>query len=382
MRIFSFASRQFTDRFCGGGRGVNFRLCAANEKYNCFDDIYFIFNDGFYHNNTLEHFLLSENGVELSVDSFWGECANTMEMSSEDIYIFHDVEGFVRIKEMLPFIEKTMIVYHQQGGMYYEFVAMGNDEDPEVEKFFNEIMQYAFSNVTVPVFPSRGAYQALLDTAPVSDSFRGKEIEVLYNGCSISISNDSKDDYVNNLINILKSFNGYKYITTATLNDAKGVDRLPAFFKKLKEKGHSFLWIIVGNGKLSPVIEKELKDLEGYAVWIPDHIDNQDLMRINSQMDFYILFHRFSIFDFATVEAMHSGVIPILNKVGGNLEMITDDNGLLLEDISDVDSLLEYINHHSLNELKEKNKRIAGEKFSEKAFIEGYKKLIDSKFTN
>ena len=309
------------------GKEISNKKYLYNEKYKTFEDIYFVFNDGYYHNDTSDVFELSSVGLMLNQDGFYKEIAKSLEMSSDDVYIFHYVEGYVILKNYVPNMHKTICVYHQQGGLYYESLAMGNPEDKEVEQFFNDLMALTFNEVSILAFPSKGAIEACKATTPGIEAIMDKkDIRVLYNGCSVNVNDASKDQYINDLVTILDGYKGYKFITTATLNEAKGVERLPAFFTQLRDKNINFLWVLIGNGVKGEEIARLIGDLQGYVIWIPDHIDNADVMRLNRVCDFYILAHRFSIFDFATVEAMHLETIPILTDVGGNKEMIVDNN--------------------------------------------------------
>ena len=95
------------------------------------------------------------------------------------------------------------------------------------------------------------------------------------------------------------------------------------------------------------------------------------------------MMHRWSIFDLSTLEAMGMGNVPILSNVGGNPEVVIDNNGLLIDE-KNKNSILEYVNdtYLNINILKNKNKEIQMAHFSMKQMLHSYKKLIDECIRN
>ena len=174
------------------------------------------------------------------------------------------------------------------------------------------------------------------------------------------------------------TFKGNTFITVATLNEAKGVERLPAFFREYGKYVDDYFWIVIGNGAKADELSQGLADLDGHVLRFNVNIDNADIIRLYDKMDFYILAHRYSIFDYATIEAMHMGCIPVLTPVGGNLEMITEDNGYFLDDSLNAENFVKWVKLQDIAKLKELNHRIAGKKFSEYSMLKAYKELLKS----
>ena len=125
-------------------------------------------------------------------------------------------------------------------------------------------------------------------------------------------------------------------------------------------------------------VEKNIKDynIEENVIWKKGNVMHSELMQVFSVTDFYILFHKYSIFDLSTLEAMHYGNIPVLTPVGGNKEMIFENSGLFVSDFGNVESFISYINNNSLEELHDLNRKIKRENFDEKAFLTRYVDLI------
>ena len=77
---------------------------------------------------------------------------------------------------------------------------------------------------------------------------------------------------------------------------------------------------------------------------------------------------------------MAYGNIPILSCVGGNKEVIVNDNGCFVTDFADVSELHDLLSRNTVSELKNRNRQLQLERFSEKAFLEYYYKMIEEKF--
>ena len=150
------------------------------------------------------------------------------------------------------------------------------------------------------------------------------------------------------------------------------VERLPIFFKEYGKCVEDYFWIVIGDGAKREELSRGLEDLIGHVLWLDVPIDNQDVLRLYNESDYYILAHRFSIFDYATIEAMHMGCVPILTPVGGNLEMITEENGYFLDDTLSGKKFAKWVEGNNIEELKEKNRRIAEEHFSEYSMLKAY----------
>ena len=82
-------------------------------------------------------------------------------------------------------------------------------------------------------------------------------------------------------------------------------------------------WILCGSkGEARQKILDEVKKygLEDGFIHIDFKMPQAELSFFYGLADYYIMHHRISIFDLATLEAMSFGLIPVLSPVGGNLE--------------------------------------------------------------
>ncbi len=362
---------------CGGAGGVSYRLMKANEKYGLFEDTVFIFSDKCISSSKGEVAVASKPaGQQLAeLEGYYRQLDQALGFCEDDCFVFHDLESFCAMKQCLPWIAKTLVVYHQQGSIYSESVFQGYGEDEAYERFCFDLTRFAVEGSGLFGFPSHGAKQALIDTLPQIESFLEKKQEViLYNGCSPVLSKET--GVLDDLIAMLDTVRGDIFVTVATLNEAKGVERLPAFFREYAKYVEDYFWIVIGDGAKRDDLAKGLQDLEGHVLWIAKKLDNSDIIRLYDRADYYILAHRYSIFDYATIESMHMGCIPVLSRVGGNMEMITDGNGYFLDDTLDAKEFVRWKRQADVPKLKEQNRKISRERFSEYSMLKAYHDLI------
>ena len=382
MRIFCFAEGNYEKKLCGGGKGVAYRLLLANKKYCRIDNMYFVFGDAMI---TPEEEIVSRPKDGNSSDGikglmlFYDFLDDRVAFSSEDVYIFHDLPCFYAMKKTVAYIDHTAVVYHGQGSLFHEAEAYKLNPDEDYRNRCNLLTEYVLSNAQLICFPSQGAKEAFIAT---SDDSVNKLLEncpgkILYNGCSPHVMHD--DPLNSELLELIdrKKGAGKVFVTVATLNEAKGVERLPVFFEDYG-KTHEYLWIVVGDGGKRTEFSEEIKAISENVIWVQKPLPNDVILRIYEKADYYILTHRISIFDYATIEAMHCGLVPVLTPVGGNIEMIRDDNGFFIDgDIGDSAKFAVWEEEQDLNILKKKNIEIAQRYFSEKSMLEEYKELAE-----
>lgn len=91
--------------------------------------------------------------------------------------------------------------------------------------------------------------------------------------------------------------------------------------------------------------------------------------------DVYIMFHRISVFDLATLEAMNDSKCIILSDVGGNKEFNLNDNIIFYK--GSVSKTADFFIESNLEELKLANTLVYHQHFSNENFIKSYRKVID-----
>lgn len=385
----------------GGGHGIEYRLYRTNERENLLNDVYFVFLDRVIKKgDPIGEFAIKKNtskspsklkkiinrikpgflrAIKIQNDynkvcSYIKTLDKEYHFNEDDIYVFHDVKIAYAFSKLFKF-KKTALVFHMQGSVYNEWKAFSGISSSAVQKVLNNVFIESCKNMKYLCFPSRGAMESLVESAPELKSEIGKlNIKVLYNGV------DCPDIEAVELPEKVKSMDcadGYKFITVAALNSAKAVERIPQYLGMLKKSEKKFTWILVGNGIMAPQVEKEIKkyNISDNTIWMKSFVSHDQVLKMMSKSDFYILFHKQSIFDLSTLEAMHYGCIPVLTPVGGNNEMIIDNNGFFVTDFLDVKELNIAIDNGLILKLKEKNRIIQSEMFDERAMLNRYVNL-------
>ncbi len=381
-RVFFFADGEYTGRLGGGGRGIIYRLYEAASRYGLLDDSYYIFSDTCLFSRSDESLSFEkkeagEDGIKGLMD-FYLFLDQSLKFTSDDVYIFHDLTCFYAMKNTISWIDRTAVVYHGQGSLYHEAEIYGLNPDQKYREKCDQLTKYVLSYAQRICFPSEGARAAFIETS--SDEIRQLmeicEGSILYNGCSPKLSPEVGEIELYREIRS-KHKGGRIFVSVATLNEAKGVHRLPAFFREYGKR-RDYLWIIVGDGAMADRLKDEMEDIREHVVWIRNSLSNDQILRLYDMADYYIMAHNISIFDFATIEALHMGVVPVLTSVGGNLEMVSWENGYLLDgDLGNLAGFWTWEEGSDLEELKKKNIEIAQQYFSERSMVASYVELIE-----
>lgn len=387
----------------GGGTGVNYKLFLANSEYHLIENCYHVFSDiviepGMKNVNyeklkpnarqnsslrrVLSHFGLAwvckHYNYRRRIRAYFEKLDSKYKFSENDVYIFHDIESANEFIRIFPF-QNTMLVYHQQGSLYNEWKSFNSYELGLFQRYLNRYSVEAYNSVEVLGFPSFGAKESLLESeTDLKKSLREREIAVLYNGFTRAndyLKNYSKD--LDSIIAELQNFDGIVFCTVSALNEAKGVERIPQYLAQIKRQ-HSLKWVIVGNGIKAEELQSEIakNGLSENTIWQKAPLPHDEILRIFSLTDFYIMFHRFSIFDYSTIEAMAYGNIPILTPVGGNKEVVFDNNGLFVEEFNNSDGFENFLSSIDIPSIKRRNQEIQETRFSNFAFLKRYSDLI------
>lgn len=384
----------------GGSGGVNYKLLVANEKYNVIDGLYHYFKPSTPNievvnkNKKSKYLFLRQYSVidiiikkrQLNSAIEWiKKLSKTNDFKKDDVFVFHDFEAAYAFTKNYPNYNNTIFIYHQQGSLYDEWSASFNIQVKNFKRYLDRSLVNVISKVKMMGFPSEGARKVLKNSSEdLFSVLQGKEYRILYNGVDIA----ENIEPTSNIIDYVKRIEfsvGPRFITVSSLNHAKAVERIPEYLLSVKLKYPKFVWVIIGNGIKKDDLKSNIDKygLKDNVIWIDFPIPNTDVLAIFSNTDYYIMMHRWSIFDLSTLEAMGMGNVPILSNVGGNPEVVIDNNGLLIDE-KNKNSILEYVNdtYLNINILKNKNKEIQMAHFSMKQMLHSYKKLIDECIRN
>lgn len=388
----------------GGGSGVNYKLYQANARYRLLDHCYHIFSDRVITPQTgqvsvasmVPKAKASKKGASAlasrvgaawitkhkkyrsRIQAYFRELDRQYGFTDGDVYLFQDVESACEFTALFGF-SRTALIYHQQGSLYNEWRAFHSFHLPLYRQYLNRYAAQGFGRVAVLAFPSMGAKESLIGSEPYfKKALEDRPITVLYNGFT-GPDQVQGSETIAALCERLNRFQGLKFATVSALNEAKGVERIPQYLAQVA-KNHPLLWVVVGSGVKSDALARNIDKygISEQVIWIKDPMRHDDILKLFSLTDAYILFHRYSIFDYSTIEAMSYGNIPVLTPVGGNLEVLTAENGVAVADPSDASDLEAFLASAPLAELKERNRKLQASRFSDEAFLDGYRRLVQS----
>lgn len=399
-RIF-FLSSHMCEGESGGGHGVIYRLYQANQVYKILPNntVYVFMNCVAEDSRGEDQFLIQReatlksplrvaltkyipNFIRISnqkrrydrIGAYLEELNKQYTFCESDVFICHDFRIAYVFLNRFPGL-KCAYVHHMQGSVYFEWHSETGLNSKPMKKLYDAIFCDICKKADMICFPSQGTEESIINSEPeMQNVVENTKRRYLYNGVSCPVIEDIKP-----WVDEISKLEGYKFVTIANLNAAKAVERIPEYLYHLRQNGVRFTWVLVGNGVQAAAVAEKIDEyqLKDNIIWKKERVEHLELMQLLSISDFYILFHRFSIFDLSTLEAMHYGNIPILTPVGGNKEMIIDDNGLLVSDFSDVGSFLEMLQSGNMKTMREKNMYIQKSMFDDRAFLQRYADLCD-----
>lgn len=281
--------------------------------------------------------------------------------------------------------KKYVLVYHQQGSLINESICAGSELSEKECSILNQIEQVVMENAQTVYFPSNGAKDSYINTCQI-DCSKINFGEPLYNTVL--------DKPVLPDLNLIATQFGLDredrenvevFLSVGDYNSNKGHDRIPALLNEYVRKTRKkVIWISAGDKTGSGIFEElegSRKDWMFDSVLIGKRIPRDQILALMEVCDFYIMLHRNSIFDLATLEAMRAGLVPVLSKVGGNLEFNKENNAVLV-DMDDFDGAVEAICDVDLAAAKPKNIEVFNKYFSVKLFTEAYKNMITAEMDN
>lgn len=401
-RVFFLASHKCTGA-SGGGHGVVYRLYLADKKYQLFKkEVIYVFGDRVIRGHEeLGSYLEQKDAPKQStfrvrikkyipsilriikmekmyksLDEYLSILGQEFCFTDEDVFICHDfriAKAFIRKFQF----EKCAFVFHMQGSIYYEWHAETGIESKIMRKYYNDTFSEICGRIKYLCFPSKGTEESLLDSEPsATRDVKKLEKKYLYNGVNCP---DVDPGSLVRWVKEIRDIPCIKLVTVSNLNAAKAVERIPEYLDAIKKAGISFKWILVGNGVKAMEVERQVEkyELVNDLIWKRNGVPHDELMQLFSVTDFYILLHKYSVFDLSTLEAMHYGNIPILTPVGGNKEVIIDGNGLFVSEFKNADSFIELVRNGELESLKAKNAEIQNSEFDDIAFLHRYVELCE-----
>lgn len=290
---------------------------------------------------------------------------------SRNTYFFtHDItSGW--ILAMLG--RRYSLVFHSQGPMVEEMQNLGIRNSKIKAAFLKYRERSAFVHANTLHFPSIGA----ADMYFVSKYASCKRDEVNLRKPLYNIILQTKVQRPDGF-QLSKEDNTLTFFSLGTLTVAKGQDQSVEFLAEfLKYYNYPVRYIFVGKGPMKNHLLKRLEEIKTAFVNFKYHyfdaLPHDVVMYIHNISDVYLMMHRISIFDFATLEAMSQSSAVVLSRVGGNPEFNYNGNVIFAENAqNDMASFAK----QNFDSLKKQNKEVFDKYFSKEAFRCQYENFV------
>lgn len=289
----------------------------------------------------------------------------------DSVYITHD---YTTAFGLALTGRKFVYVSHLQGPRVEEKLNYGEQFTKLDRRIISFCERYVFRKAMYVCFPSVGARKYYFSSKYRSLSQHEAKIgPVLYN----TIYSHPDPQPVEGMAEDKESLT---FISIGALTPAKGIDQLPEFIEEyLNTYSGKVRWIVVGDGLLKSKLRENFKFLtdkfDRLSINLIESCPYPQIQYLIRISDVYIMFHRISIFDLATLEAMKNGKCVILSNIGGNPEFNRSQN-IILHD-GNIKETANNLLTANIDDLKSRNKEVYENHFSNAAFIESYHRVID-----
>ena len=285
-------------------------------------------------------------------------------------FIAHDIESAY----ILSLLKRNYsLVYHNQGPIIQEQINFGNHLSQKNLKYWKKIERAAFTKAKTLHFPSMGALNLYFENSYATCKKNECRLgSILYNTIRnhpFYFSSQFKTDS-----------NTITFFSCGALTKAKGQDRVIDFLEVLaKSTQKNICYILVGKGPLRDMILSKLTRLsnvyKNFNFIYHAELDHKEIMATHQFADIYIMFHRISIFDFSTLEAMQSKTALFLSPIGGNIEFNKESNVVFID--SDYEKAAENFHMLNISLLKQQNYQVFNKYFSIQEFVKNYIFMIE-----
>ena len=275
--------------------------------------------------------------------------------------------------------KKYSLIYHNQGPILEENHNFKTILTPRQKKRLLTVEKYAFKNAKSVHFPSKGAEDMFFNSP-----FRS--IDKKNVNCGMVLPNtilECESCFEYPIVEGIKPEpQKLTLLSVGTLTEAKGQDQVLDFLDIFLEiYQESVRYIVVGQGPLKENIVKKGQQLEEqYSnfqfIYIP-RLNHTDILKLNFISDVYIMLHRLSIFDLATLEAMSQSSEIVLSDVGGNIDFNVENNVILVSPVNYMAAAIKLANSN-VKELKALNYKVFSNYFSPNNFKLYYEKLLNN----
>jgi glycosyltransferase involved in cell wall biosynthesis len=155
-------------------------------------------------------------------------------------------------------------------------------------------------------------------------------------------------------------------VSLSRITRAKGIHHLIKIENLLESKGIEVNWVIIGKGEDETFVKSQWEGKKNVEFIKPT---NEELKSILLNADIFISLSEFEGYGIALLEAMASGLVPIITKLPiGIHNMVPNELGLILNDVN-FNNISDFINKLNLDRvllasLKNKNHQFVSEHFN------------------
>lgn len=287
--------------------------------------------------------------------------------ASDTYFITHDIESAYLLSKLH---KDYSLIFHHQGPLVEEKTNFFGELSEKERNDIENKERLAFIRAKSVHFPSNGAVNMYFESKFAS--CRRDEVNVGRSLFNVILPQPVKDPAD---LNIKEEKDVLTFFSLGTLTLAKGQDQVVVFLTQFLQyyKKKPVRYLIVGKGPLKNEIEASLLKLQNkydkFSYQMIDSIPHDSVMYLHMISDVYIMMHRISIFDFATLEAMSQSSAIILSKVGGNTDFNKEDNVIFTEDA--LQNMSQFV-ETDFDSLKKKNKIVFDKYFSSDAYKKQY----------
>ncbi len=292
--------------------------------------------------------------------------------SKNSYFITHDIESAYVLSKLH---KNYSLIFHHQGPLVEEKTNFFGELSEKEKNDIKNKERLAFIKANSVHFPSNGAADMFFESKYAS--CRRDEVNVGGSLFNIILPQPVKDPAD---MSIREEKGVLTFFSLGTLTLAKGQDQVVDFMAKfLQNYKKPVRYLMVGKGPLKTELESSLIELQNkydkFSYQMIESMPHNSVMYLHKVSDVYIMMHRISIFDFATLEAMSQSSAVVLSKVGGNLDFDKENNILFAEDFWNNMDVLAKIDFELM---KKKNKEVFDKYFSPEAFREQYVSFVDA----
>ncbi|WP_203136365.1 glycosyltransferase family 29 protein [Microbacterium sp. JZ31] len=284
----------------------------------------------------------------------------------------------------LPYV----IVYHQQGSTLQEMRSIGQEPSAHEITVANRLEEIICGNAEKMYFPSIGARETFRATAhPRVVEVTTFAESALYNTVSAVDHNahpaaaQALGAELRRKLNLPeKDARTDVFLSVGDWNEDKGLDRVPALLQRHAEaSGRKVVWVGIGSAMSRALFDQVKSQQSSWrfdARLVGERMTHDRLLALLDYADYYVMMHRNSIFDLATLEAMRAGKALILSPVGGNPEVNLDDNVAFVSEETLDDAAAE-LGRRDRRGWGERNRLVFEEHFSLEHFAERYRRMLE-----